>query len=381
MPEVLVVGAGPAGLAAGAELKRRGLDPILVDGADKVGDSWRAHYDRLHLHTVRWLSGLPGLPIPKQEGKWVPRDGVVRYLKTYVRHHGLSIRHGTEVKQIERTGDTWSAYTDDGPITADSVVVATGYNRRPRLPDWPGLDGFTKPLIHSSEYRNPEPYRGKSVLVVGPGNSGAEIVVDLVEGGAREVTIAVRTPPNIMRRDIRGFPSQVTGMLMRHLPLRVVDVMARGVRRVSIGDLRPYGLPPPKRGVYTRIVEDAVVPILDIGLVDLVKAGTVRVVKAVTSFDGDEVVLADGTRLRPDAVIAATGFDRGLEDLVGHLDILGTHGRPVVRGSATHPNAPNLYFIGFANPISGALREARLEAKRIARAIQRSRGKRLQRAG
>jgi putative flavoprotein involved in K+ transport len=381
MPEVIVVGAGPAGLAVGAELKRRGLDAILVDAANAVGDSWRVHYDRLHLHTVRWLSGLPGLPIPKQEGKWVPRDGVIRYLETYVRHHDLSIRFGTEVKRIERTGDAWSVYTDDGPITAGSVVVATGYNRRPRMPDWPSMDRFTKPLIHSSEYRNPEAYRGKSVLVVGPGNSGAEIAVDLVEGGAREVTMAVRTPPNIMRRDIRGFPSQVTGMLMRHLPLRVVDVLARGVRRVSIGDLRPYGLPPPERGVYTRIVEDAVVPILDIGLVDLVKDGTVRVVGAVTGFEGDDVVLADTERLQPDAVIAATGFDRSLEELVGNLDILGSIGRPVVRGAVTHRDAPDLYFIGFTNPISGALREARLEAKRIARAIQRSHGKRLKRAG
>jgi cation diffusion facilitator CzcD-associated flavoprotein CzcO len=381
MLEVLVVGAGPAGLAAGAALRKRGIEPLLVDSATAVGDSWRAHYDRLHLHTVRWLSALPGLTIPKQEGKWVPRDGVVRYLETYARHHELSIRFGMEIKRIERTGDGWSAYTDEGPISADSVVVATGYNRRPHLPDWPGMDRFAKPLIHSSEYRNPETYRGKSVLVVGPGNSGAEIVVDLVEGGAREVTIAVRTPPNIMRRDIRGFPSQVTGMLMRHLPLRVVDVLARGVRRMSIGDLRPYGLPPPQRGVYTRLVKDAAVPILDIGLVDLVKAGTVRVVKAVTGLEGDQVILAGGERLRPDAVIAATGFDRGLEELVGHLDIIGTHGRPVVRGAITHPHAPDLYFIGFANPISGALREARLEAKRIARAIQRSRERRLKRAG
>jgi cation diffusion facilitator CzcD-associated flavoprotein CzcO len=321
------------------------------------------------------------MPIPKREGKWVPRDGVVKYLETYARHHGLSIRFESEVKRLDRTGDSWTAYTDDAPITASNVVIATGYNRRPHLPDWPGREDFTRELIHSSEYRTPAPYRGKSVLVVGPGNSGAEIAVDLVEGGARDVAIAVRTPPNIMRRDIRGFPSQVTGLLMRHLPRRVVDVLARGVRRISIGDLRPYGLPTPERGLYTRLTEDSVVPILDIGLVDLVKARTVRVVAAVTRFESDAVVLADGERLQPDAVIAATGFDRALEDLVGHLGVLGRHGRPVVRGAETHPNAPDLYFIGFANPISGALREMRLEAKRIARAIQRSRGKRLNRAG
>jgi cation diffusion facilitator CzcD-associated flavoprotein CzcO len=379
--DALIVGAGPAGLAAAAVLKSRGIDPVVFDSARAIGDSWRRHYDRLHLHTVRWLSGLPGIPIPKREGKWVSREGVIRYLETYARRHALEIQFNTEVKRIERDGDTWTVYTDQGPISADNVVVATGFNRHPRLPDWPGAESFTGELLHSSSYRNPDPYVGKDVLVVGPGNSGAEIVVDLVEGGAGSVNISVRTPPNIMRRDIRGFPSQVTGVLMRHLPPRVVDVMARGVQRLSIGDLRPYGLPPSPRGVYTRLMFDNAVPILDVGLVDLVKARKVRVVAAVTALDGNEVVLADGERLEPDAVIAATGFDRGLEEVVGHLGVLGRHGRPRVRGAVTHPNAPSLYFIGFANPISGALREIGIEAKRIARAIERARRNRLKLAG
>ena len=370
--QVLVIGAGPAGLAAGAALKSRGIDPVLLDASERVGDSWRRHYDRLHLHTVRWLSGLPGMSIPKSYGKWVPRDGVIRYLKAYAKRNDLSVRHRTEVKRIERSGSGWQAYTNEGPISADHVIVATGFNRKPRIPDWPGLDGYSGDLIHSTEYRNPEPYAGRSVLVVGPGNSGSEIAVDLVKGGAGDVTISVRTPPNIMRRDIAGFPSQVTGVMMRHLPRRVVDTLARGMRRLAFGDLTPYGLPVPDRGVYTRLTEDNVVPILDIGLVGLIKKGRVRVAAAVTGFDGDNVILADGNRIRPDAVIAATGFERGLEELVGHLGVLGKHGRPLVRGADTHPNAPNLYFIGFANPISGALREAKIEARRIARAIKRS---------
>ena len=379
--EVLVVGAGAAGLAAGAALQERGIRPLIVDSAPAIGETWRRHYDRLHLHTVRWLSGLPGLPIPRREGKWVGRDSFVRYLQRYAAHHRLEIRYRTEVKRIERAGREWLAYTDEGPIRTRSVIVATGYNRRPKMPNWPGAEGFRGELIHSVEYRNPEPYRDKSVLVVGTGNSGAEIAVDLVEGGAGDVSISVRTPPNIMRRDIGGFPSQVTGVLMRRLPPPVVDRLARGVSRISIGDLRPYGLPPPPRGLYTRLNEDDVVPILDIGLVDLIKARKVLAVGAVTGFDGEEVLLADGQRLRPDAVIAATGFDRALEDMVGHLGVLGRHGRPLVKGPAMHRNAPGLYFVGFANPISGALREAGIEARRIARAIQNTRGRRLKLAG
>jgi putative flavoprotein involved in K+ transport len=374
--EVLVIGAGPAGLAAGAELRRRGIEPLLVDAADEIGASWRKHYDRLHLHTVRWLSGLPGLPIPKEEGKWVPRDGVVRYLQRYAKHHRLRVRLGTEVTRLERWNGGWRAETNGEPITAQSVVVATGYNRKPKIPSWPGAAGFTGELLHSGEYRNPAPYAGKDVLVVGTGNSGAEIAVDLVEGGAADVAIAVRTPPNIMRRDVRGFPSQITGIMMRRLPKPVVDRLARGVSKMAIGDLRPYGLPPAPRGLYTRLDADDVVPILDVGLVDLLKARRVRVVAAVIGFDGGEVLLADGERLPRDAVIAATGFDRALEDLVGHLGVIGRHGRPVVRGGQTHPTAPDLYFSGYSNPLSGNLREVGIEARRIARSVRASRGRR-----
>jgi putative flavoprotein involved in K+ transport len=372
--EALVVGAGPAGLATGAMLRRRGIETLLVDRSADIGDSWRTHYDRLHLHTVRWLSDLPGLGIPRREGKWVSRDGVVRYLQAYADHHSLRVRLGTEVRKIERADGRWSALTDDGPIRADRVVVATGYNREPRMPAWPGMERFTGELVHSSRYRNPAPYVGKDVLVVGTGNSGAEIAVDLVEGGARAVAIAVRTPPNILRRDVGGFPTQVLGVVMRPLPARVVDALSAAARRLTVGDLRPYGLPPPPRGMYTRLKGDDIVPILDVGLIGLLKARRVRVMAAVEAFEGPEVILSDHSRLRPHAVIAATGFERALEGLVGHLGVLGRHGRPVATGGTTHPNAPGLYFTGYSNPLSGNLRELGIDARRIARAIHSSRG-------
>jgi putative flavoprotein involved in K+ transport len=373
--EVLVVGGGPAGLAAGAMLRKRGIGALIVDRAPRVGDSWRKHYDRLHLHTVRWLSDLPGLPIPRREGKWVSRDGVVRYLETYADHHSLPVHLRTEVRRLDRVDGAWSAQTGDGQILANSVVVATGYNRRPRIPSWPGTESFAGELLHSSHYRNPQPYAGRDVLVVGTGNSGAEIAVDLVEGGARDVAISVRTPPNILRRDVGGLPSQVLGVLMRPLPPRLVDVMSRAARRLTVGDLRPYGLPSPPRGMYTRLKDDDIVPILDVGLIGLLKARRVRVVPAVEGFEGPDVIVGGGKRLRPDAVIAATGFERALEELVGHLGVLGRHGRPVAHGPVTHPHAPDLYFIGYSNPLSGNLRELGIDARRIARAVHTSRGR------
>ncbi|HEX2024836.1 MAG TPA: NAD(P)/FAD-dependent oxidoreductase [Actinomycetota bacterium] len=350
-------------------LRHRGVEAVLLDRSSGIGDSWRGHYDRLHLHTVRWLSDLPGLPIPRTEGKWVSRDGVVRYLDAYARHHRLDVRLRTDVRRIDRADGGWTVVTGSGPMIADHVVVATGYNRVPWIPPWPAMDSFAGDVVHASAYRNPKPYAGRDVLVVGTGNSGAEIAVDLVEGGAGHVSLAVRTPPNIVRRDLAGFPTQVLGVALRRLPPRLVDPIAAATRRLTVGDLRPYGMPPPPRGLYTRARDDDIIPILDVGLIDMLKAGRIDVVPAVDRFDGPDVVLAGGRRMRVDAVIAATGYRRGLEDLVGHLSVLGPKGRPVVHGDRTHPDAPNLYFIGYTNPISGNLRELSIDARRIARAI------------
>ncbi|MEA2439164.1 MAG: putative flavoprotein involved in transport [Thermoleophilaceae bacterium] len=374
--DAAVIGAGPAGLATAAELRRRGVDVVVIDRADAVGSSWRGHYDRLHLHTVRWLSGLPGLRMPRSYGRWVHRDKVIEYLERYAAHHELDLLLETEVRGLSRGGDGWVLDTSREEIVAGSVVVATGYNNTPFMPDYPGRDGYTGTLTHASRYRNAEPYRGRDVLVVGSGNTGAEIAVDLVEGGARRVRLAVRTPPNIVRRQVGGTPNQVLTLGLRHLPPRLVDAVARVARRLTIGDLSAYGLPEPERGVYTRVIEDDVIPIIDVGLIRCVKRRQIEIVGALLGFDGPEVVLSGHERVQPDAVIVATGYMRGLEPLVGGLGVLGEKGKPLVSGARTHPSAPGLYFTGYTNPISGMFRELALDARRIAKAVARERSDR-----
>lgn len=371
--DAAVIGAGPAGLATAAMLHKRGVDAVVIDRAAAVGASWRGHYDRLHLHTVRWLSDLPGLRFPRRHGRWVPRDGVVEYLEDYARHHELDLMLETDVRSLERRDGGWLVTTSGEDVQARDVVVATGYNNQPFMPDYPGRDGFGGDLVHASGYRNAEPYRDRDVLVVGSGNTGAEIAVDLVEGGARRVRLAVRTPPNIVRREVGGTPNQVVSVALRNLPPKFVDAFVRLAQRATIGDLTRYGLPKPERGVYTRVIEDDVIPIIDVGLIDCVKAGQVEVVAALLGFDGPEVILAGHGRIRPDAVIVATGYRRALEPLVGGLGVLGPKGKPTVNGPKNHPAAPGLYFTGFTNPISGMFRELKIDARRIARAIAKGR--------
>ncbi|MFF9524497.1 flavin-containing monooxygenase [Streptomyces achromogenes] len=375
-PPVYVIGAGPGGLAVAQALRERGVRAVVLEKSDRVGASWRGHYDRLRLHTTRRLSALPGLPMPRRFGRWVSRDNVVRYLEKYAEHHRLEIVTGVEVHRVERTADGtgWLLRASGGrELTGSAVVVATGFNHTPRLPDWPGGTEFGGELLHAARYRNAAPYRGRDVLIVGVGNTGAEIAVDLVEGGAARVRLAVRTPPHILRRSTLGWPAQYTGVLVRRLPVWLVDRLAGPVGRLSTPDLSAHGLPRPDTGLYSRVKQGAI-PVQDVGLVRAVRTGGVEVVAAVEAFDGDTVVLADGSRITPDAVIAATGYVRALEGLVGHLGVLDGRGRPVVHGGRTSPKAPGLYFTGFTNPISGMLRELAIDAERIARAVGKSAG-------
>ncbi|ROS27918.1 NAD(P)/FAD-dependent oxidoreductase [Cellulomonas sp. PhB150] len=360
----LVVGAGPAGLAVAAALGARGVDATVLERADDVGASWRGHYDRLHLHTTRRWSSLPGTVIPRRYGRWVARDDVVAYLEEYARD--LDVRTGVSVDRADADGTGWVLTTSAGELRARNVVVATGYNHTPVPPAWPGIDTFTGEVLHASRYRNAAPFVGRDVLVVGVGNTGAELAVDLAEGGASRVRLAVRTPPHIVRRSNLGWPAQGTGILVRHLPVPLVDRIAGAVARVEVPDLSSYGLPRPTTGLYSRVQQGSV-PVQDVGLIAAVQSGAVTPVGAVVGVDGPDVLLADGSRVSPDVILAATGYRRGLEPMVGHLGVLDEHGVP--RAHGPRPARPGLYFTGYTNPISGMFRELRIDAERIARVV------------
>lgn len=369
--EVTVVGAGPGGLAAAAALRQAGIAAVILERAPSVGASWRNHYQRLHLHTVRWLSGLPGLAIPRRAGPWVARDDFVAYLEEYARHHELDVRLDTEVQRLERQGAGWHVATSRGPWDPRRVVVATGQNQAPVVPAWPGREGFTGRLLHSSQYRSGGEYRGRDVLVVGAGNSGAEIAVDLVEQGASRVRLAIRRPPNVVLRTVAGVvPAQLVSIALAKLPLPLADAVARATARLTVGDLRPLGLPAADRGIYTQMVRDGQIPIIDAGILAALRARRVTVVPAVEGFDGPLVRLQGGSAIQPEVVVAATGYRPGLGPLLGPLGVLDHHGWPRANGPGEVPGVPGLHFIGFSRPPTGNLREMAIDARRIARRIR-----------
>jgi cation diffusion facilitator CzcD-associated flavoprotein CzcO len=368
--DVLIVGAGPSGVASALALKDVGVRSLVLDRAEQVAAAWRARYDRLRLNTARPLSHLPGRPFAKGTSMFPSRDELIAHIESHAHEEGLRFRLGTRVDEIARADGGWIARTEDGDLTAPEMIVATGYQNEPVMGDWPGRDGFRGRLLHSAEYRRPEPFAGDRVLVVGPGCSGMEIAHELAHHGAARVWLSVRTPPNILLRQVPGgIPGDMLGVAMMHMPTRVADAFARLGRRAGIGDLSAHGLPVPDEGVMSRLRRLGATPaVVDAEVIDTIRARRIEIVPAVESFHSDAVRLRDGTALEPDAVICATGYRPALDSLVGGLGVLDERGRPKASGET--PAAPGLRFIGYV-PRPGGLGYWGKQARRAAKAIAR----------
>ena len=365
--KTVVIGAGPAGLATAAQLRRHGVPVLVIERAGAVGSSWRGRYDRLRLNSSRPFSKLPGARYPAGTPMFPSRDQVVAYLEDYARENELEIRFRTRVERLEPHGGGWCVETSTGDLTADHVIVAAGYEHTFWVPRWPGRDRFEGRLIHSAEYQNAEQFRGADALVVGSGSSGMEIAYDLAEGGAARVRMAVRTRPNIIIREPLG---PLLARMVVKLPTAWADRLMSAVRRKKLGDLSAVGLPEPEEGVVSRLKRLRVAPaIVDHDVIDAIRDGRIEIVGAVESLDEGGVWLADGTRIEPDALIAATGFRRGLEAMVGHLGVLGEHGAPVTTVSEA---APGLRFVGYV-PQPGLIGRFGTEARTVAREIAAAR--------
>jgi hypothetical protein len=367
---VVIIGAGPAGISAALSLKDLGIRPLLVERGE-VAASWRGRYDRLKLNTGRQFSHLPARRYPKGTPTYPTRDQVVAHFERHAREEGIQLRLNTVVQRIDRRPSGWTVTTSSGEIDARHVVVATGHEHTPLIPHWPG--GFTGELLHSCAYRNPAPYVGKRVLVVGSGSSGMEIAHDLSTGAAAKVWLSVRTPPNILLRNgPAGLPVDALAIPLFHLPPRLSDRIANAARLRAFGDLSEFGPPIPAEGPFTRAHRLHVAPtVIDAEVIDAIRDGSVDVVPAVTGFEADNVALRDGRRIRPDVVVCATGYRTGLDPMVGHLGVLTPDGVPIRLSPSAA--ADGLYFHGLLSRpalIGYMAKQSRTLAKRIAHDCQ-----------
>jgi putative flavoprotein involved in K+ transport len=321
--DVVVIGGGQAGLSVGYHLARRGMRFVILDASARVGDSWRKRWDSLRLFSPAWLNGLDGMPFPGPRQYFPTKDEMADYLEAYAARFQLPIRNGVRVEKLVRGADGYRIKAGPQEIEADQVVVAMASYQKARFPDYARELRPDIVQLHSLDYKNPSQLREGPVLVVGAGNSGAEISLDL----AREhrVWLSGRKVGQIPFR-IEGLAARLflVWLVMRLVFHRILTVRTPVGRRARPGIIS-------KGGPLVRQKEAT-----------LAAAGIERVPRIVGVRDGLPLI-DDGRVLEVSNVVWTTGFDPGMSWI--DLPIHGEHGEPEHEGGVV-ARAPGLYFVG-----------------------------------
>lgn len=370
--DIIIVGSGPYGIGLAVELQRLGKFPLVLERGDKPAYAWRSRHPQLRLNTHRWNSGLPDHPLPKSAGRWPGRDDYVDYLDTIARDSRCRIETGKPVQRIDRAREGWRLDTGIESFTVRQVIFATGFDQRPEIPKWPGLAKYQGKLIHTSDLGAVEQYRGKSILVVGAGNSGVDALNCLVDQPLKSLSVSVRSGPVVVPAELFGMPLQLTAPLLERLPRRMADMALAATEQLAFGDLRKLGLRRKASNTFaaSRLANDFVAPAVDRGFIQAVRRGKVTLYPEIKRFEDDRIEFVNGDVLTANVVICATGYSCGLEPIVGHLGVLGTDGRPVKFG---RPVLDGLWFALMPPPLGGSLRAIARAVRPMARAIAEER--------
>ena len=373
--EVLVIGGGAAGLAAAQALARAGVGVRLAESEAQLGGPWRRRHKNLTLNSHRDLSVLPGVKYPAGTPAFPNRAAVISLFENFARLHGLPIDFSTVVERIERAGDRWEVKAGARAYRARHVVIATGRDRVPFIPDWPGREGFTGKIVHSAHFGEAALYRGQSVLVAGAGNSGVDALNHLIRVETGPIWLSARHALAVLPKRVFNIAVHKISVMLVRLPLTLADRMILTVQRLTFGDLSRLGLPASAGGPASRLAIDSVAIASDDGAVAAMKAGRIKAVPEIRGFDGPKVLLADGRAIEPDVVIAATGYRTGLETMVGHLGVLDGRGKPLFNGGLNDPKLPGLWFTGMRADLRGcfmnAIDKAEAITARIVKELQR----------
>ena len=363
----LIVGGGPAGLAVGAALRLGGVSFSIIEKNDRVGSAWHNHYDRVHLHTVKGFSSLPFMPYPSHYPRYVPKQLFTEYLDSYAKKFSLVPYFNQPALNVRNENDFWITNTPNVIYKSKKIIIATGYNNQPISPKWDGMNEFQGQIIHSKDYRNGKPFLGKQVLVVGIGNTGGEIAIDLAESGAK-VQICVRNPVRIVPREIFGIPMQYSAILFSYLPPKLGDYLSKKILGLTVPDYSEYGLVTPEYGTVSQLLYKEKVPLIDIGTINLVKQGKIVIMPEIEKFNKNSILFKNGKEEKIDMVLLATGYKPGLENIFSQYpELFNEKGYPNIRGKESEFSG--LYFLGFNNHLGGFLRNIGIEAKKIASKI------------
>ena len=360
--DVIVVGAGPAGLASSRELARTGIRHVVFERGHTIGHTWTRLYEGLVLHTGKHFSALPGMRFPSTTPLFPTRLDFLEYLDRYAKTFQLPIETAAEVTAVEPDEGGWMVRLRDGrSMRSRAVVIATGIVSNPHVPEFTNRSLFRGRVIHSVDYRTPEPFARERVLVVGVGNSAGEISAELAAAGA-QVTVSIRSGARVVPRDLLGVPVQYLGVALRHVPrswlLRTMSIT--GAIAESIRGAPPLPLPADS--------PCATVPLIGFHLADAVKAGRIHLAAGVATFTGDGVRFLDGAERSFDSVILATGYRAAL-GFMGNAVTRDRCGFAARRDRVVSVDRPGLYFVGHNYDVAGGLRNIAQDARITARLI------------
>jgi cation diffusion facilitator CzcD-associated flavoprotein CzcO len=355
---VCIIGAGPAGLAAARALKAEGLDFHIFDPRDRVGGIWAydpapgrtCAWETMNLNSPRGWYEFSDAPMPADYPDFPRRDQVAAYLEGLVDRGGLRphLHLSEAVTEVAPEGTRWRVRTDAGRAASyAAVIVANGHHNEPFVPDRPG--SFTGTAIHSQDYRYREAFRGKRVLVVGIGNSGSQIAVD-VSLAAEQTYLSVRRGVWVLPHYIRGLrvdramPAFLNHLVAAYVPERLAGPMLSLYYRLLLGSPARGGLPRPDHHFGQAL------PTVSENLFNRLGDGRVRVRPDVAAFDGGAVAFADGTREAVDAVIWCTGYRNRFPFLAADV-FAPEENRAPLYFRAFHPDRPGLYFVGLLQAV------------------------------
>lgn len=361
--EVVVIGGGPAGLAAAACLKMHGISSVVLEKGDHPAYAWHNHYERLHLNSTKGLSYLPGLKMPAHYPRYPSRNQVIEYMDAYARKFEVNLVTGQQVRALERDAGGWTVVTGDRRWRGRCVVVATGRYSRPWSPRFPGQESFRGTLLHSGEYRNAKPFAGQRVVLVGAGDAGTEIACDLL-GVASSVTLVIRSGVRLVPRQALGIPAQYLARFVMAWPRRLQEPLAGVLAQLIMGDIRKWGLPLADYGY----MDEHRIPVIEHGFLAEVKRRAFTILRGQTTFC-ETGLLLDGTQHVPaDAVILATGFVPELEFLKGWAT-LDPQGIPLRDDQVRSREHQDLYYVGYQLTRLGTLYSIGQHAMRVAQSI------------
>lgn len=367
-----IVGAGASGVTVAKSLAQQGVDFDWFEKGSALGGLWRydndsgtsSAYRSLQIDTSSRSLAYPDFPVPGGWPAYLRARQVLEYLERYAAEFDVAgrVRTSTEVTGVEQVGDRWTVTTDRGSGEYDAVVVANGHLSVPRRPSFPGT--FDGQELHSHEYRTPEPFSGKSVVVVGMGNSGCDIAVDLARV-AGQVHLSTRRSAWILPKYLFGVPTdRWSGFFMRtlKLPTPLARNLVKLLARVAVGPQERFGVPRPQHPIHREHAT------IGQELLQYVAYDWIRMRPDIAALDGDRVRFTDGTTVDADVVIYATGYDASFPFLPEDL-VTGAEGGGRLYRRMLHPDAPGLYFAGLVQPVGPTIPLVEIQGRWIARAL------------